>query len=152
VAAHSWCAKEPKYGLAKTRISYELARQPATVELFKDGRTETLRVVPDAWMLFERLKNGEHERFIPLLLEIDRGMEYRETFKNHVRSRIEFIPSGVYSKLFLTEAVLIAYVTTGERAEYRETRRAAMCAWTMDVSEAADGQLVAYIQFHVCRV
>lgn len=133
VAAHSWCAKEPNYGLAKTRISYELAKQPATVEVLKDGRTETLRVVPDAWMLFERLKNGKHERFMPVLLEIDRGMEYREKFKSHVRSRIELIRSGVYRKAFLTDAALIAYVTTGERPEYRETRRAAMCAWTMEV-------------------
>jgi hypothetical protein len=34
--------------------------------------------------------------------------------------------------MFQTDAVLIAYVTTG-RPEYRETRRAAMCAYTREV-------------------
>jgi hypothetical protein len=60
-------------------------------------------------------------------------MEYRERFKKHVRSRIEFIRSGEYKKLFETEAVTIAYVTTGERPEYRESRRRAMCAWVNEV-------------------
>jgi hypothetical protein len=35
--------------------------------------------------------------------------------------------------MFQTDAVLIAYVTTGERPEYRETRQAAMCAYTQEV-------------------
>jgi hypothetical protein len=29
--------------------------------------------------------------------------------------------------------VMIAYATTGQKPEYRETRRAAMCAWTQEV-------------------
>jgi hypothetical protein len=91
-------------------------------------------VIPDAWLYFERLKNGEHEDYFPLLLEIDRGMEYQHKFKHHLRSRIEFIKKGgAYSKLFGHEAVIIAYATTGETAEYRETRRRAMCAWTSEV-------------------
>jgi hypothetical protein len=61
-------------------------------------------------------------------------MEYREKFQNHVRSRLEFIKKGgAYSKLFGTEAVIIAYLTTGELPQYRESRRKAMCSYTMEV-------------------
>jgi hypothetical protein len=126
VAGHVWAAQHPNFRLAQTRICYELARTPATISLTNKGKAESLEVIPDAWLLFERTKGGEHEHGYPLLLEVDRGMEYREKFKRHVRSRLEFIKKGgAYSKLFGTEAVMIAYVTTGDRPEYRESRREA---------------------------
>jgi hypothetical protein len=131
VAAAAWAAKQPDFKLTQTRICYELARTPATVEISKEGKTGTFKVIPDAWLLFERLKEGAHEHYFPVLLEIDRGMEYQHKFKQHLRSRIEFIKKGgAYSKLFGHEAVMIAYATTGETAGYRETRCRAMCAWT----------------------
>jgi hypothetical protein len=133
VAAHSFCRKQTDLRLMQTRLCYELAREPATVEVAYDGETERLKVVPDAWLLFERLGNGAHKHFIPLVLEIDRGMEYREKFKRHVRGRIEFIHSGCYSQMFDTKAVLVAYVTIGDSPEYAETRRKAMCTWTQEV-------------------
>lgn len=129
VAAHAWAAKQPDFKLVRTRICYELAREAATVEINKEGKVEKLKVIPDAWIEFER-NNGKK---FPILFEVDRGMEYSRKFKRHVRSRIEFIRSGAYKKMFHTDAVLIAYVTTGERPEYRETRRAAMCAYTQEV-------------------
>jgi len=56
-------------------------------------------VVPDAWLLIERVREGAPERF-PVLLEIDRGTEYQRRFKEHVLSRAEFIRSGGYERLF----------------------------------------------------
>jgi hypothetical protein len=120
VAAASFCRRQTQMRLVQTRLCYELSR-------------ETAKVIPDAWLCFDRLRNGSHESFIPLLLEIDRGMEYQQKFKQHVRSRIEFIRSGEYSKMFGTRAVIVAYVTTGDLPEYRETRRKAMCAWIKEV-------------------
>jgi hypothetical protein len=115
---------------------FHLAREAATVEVSKETlpagkqrKTENLKVIPDAWVEFERNDGKKY----PILLELDRGMEYSRKFKRHVRSRIEFIRSGAYKKMFQTEAVLIAYLTTGERPEYRETRRTAMCAYTQQV-------------------
>jgi Replication-relaxation len=128
VAAHAWAAKQPDFELVKTRICYELAKTAATLEVSREGKTEK-KVIPDGWVEFAR---NDGEKF-PILLEVDRGMEYSRKFKRHVRSRIEFIRSGAYKKMFQTDAVLIAYVTTGERPEYRETRRAAMCAYTREV-------------------
>ena len=133
VAASSWAAREPNFRLMQARISYELQSSVSSVTVAKAGKTETIRVVPDAWLLFERLKNGAHDTSFPILLEIDRGMEYQQKFKRHIASRIEFIRSGEYSKLFDTHAVTIAYATTGQTPEYRESRRRAMCAWTREV-------------------
>src|SRR5262249_417864 len=69
----------------------------------------------------------------PILLEIDRGSEYQERFKAHVRGRLELIRSGTYATVFGTPAVVVAYATTGERPEYRETRRATMQRWTAEL-------------------
>lgn len=87
-------------------------------------------MIPDAWLLFERLSDDAH---FPILVEIDRGSEYQERFKTHVRARIEFIRSGDYARVFDTPAVLITYVTTGHAPPYAETRRKTMGAWTMEV-------------------
>jgi hypothetical protein len=129
VAAHAWAAKQPDFKLVRTRICYELAREPATVEINKEGKVEKLKVIPDAWIEFER---NDGKKF-PILLEVDRGMEHGKKYMSHVRSRIEFIRSGAYKKMFQTDAVLIAYMTTGDLPEYRETRRKAMCRWTQEV-------------------
>jgi hypothetical protein len=120
VAAASFCRRQTQMRLVQIRPSYELSHEAA-------------KVIPDAWLCFDRLRNGSHESFIPVLLEIDRGMEYQQKLKQHVRSRIEFVRSGAYSKLFGTRAVIVAYVTTGDLPEYRETRRKAMCTWIKEV-------------------
>ena len=87
VAASVWAAKQPDFKLLQTRIYYELAKTAG-------------KVVPDAWLLFERLKDGAHDAYFPVLLEIDRGTEYSKKFIQHLRSRIEFIKKGgAYSKL-----------------------------------------------------
>ena len=83
--------------------------------------------------MFEKLQDGKHEKWLPVLLEIDRGTQDQAKFRERVKSRIEFIRSGAYRELFETEAVTIAYATTGETPEYRETRRRAMCTWTREV-------------------
>jgi hypothetical protein len=126
VAAHAWAAKQPDFKLVRTRICYELAREAATVEINKEGKVEKLKVIPDAWIEFER---NDGKKF-PILLEVDRGMEHGKKYMSHVRSRIEFIRSGAYKKMFQTDAVLIAYITTGDLPKHRESRLKAMCRFT----------------------
>jgi hypothetical protein len=103
VAIAAWCAKKPSLNLGDVRICYELAREAATVEVRqetlpadKPRKTEKLKVISDAWVEFERNDGINY----PILLELDRGMEYSRKFKHHVRSRIEFIRSGAYKKCF----------------------------------------------------
>lgn len=151
VAAHSFCRKQADFRLVQMRLCYELEKQPAFVEITSTGKTEKLKVIPDAWVLFQKLINGAHERFIPILLELDRGTEYQRHFRQHVCSRIAFIQSGGYRSLFHTNACVIAYVTTGQTPEYRETRRRAMCAWTNEVLKELGKPSWASI-FRICSV
>lgn len=124
VAAHVWSKSQPVFKLTQTRTGYELAKASNHFQ----GAHQM--VTPDAWLLFER---NDGKKF-PVLFEIDRGREYKEKFKRHVRSRLEFIKKdGIYSKIFETEAVTIAYATTGEIPEYRESRRKNMIIWTNEV-------------------
>jgi hypothetical protein len=60
-------------------------------------------------------------------------MEHGQQFKQHVRSRIEFVRSGVYQETFGVPGVLIAYATTGQTPEYRHTRAQTISKWTMEV-------------------
>src|SRR3954452_9216463 len=129
VAAQSWVKTHPDFRILQKRISYEISQHPVHVNVTYGGHRETIKVIPDAWLLFERT-GGE---MFPILLEIDRGTEYQQKFKQHIRARIEFIRSGAYREMFGTQAVMIVYATTGDIPEYRETRRTAMCNWTREV-------------------
>ena len=112
---------DPEYSLADVRLCYELEK--------RIGKREGEAVVPDAWLHFAR----DDGRKFPVLVEIDRGTEFQERYKNHVRGRLEFIRSGDYARVFGTPAVIIAYATTGQVQAYAETRRKTMGAWTMEV-------------------
>jgi hypothetical protein len=136
VAASYFAKCNPDFKLTQIRTCYELAKIAPTVTLTTKGGNESVKVIPDTWLLFERLTGNTHDAYFPVLLEIDRGREYQQKFKSHVRGRIDFIKKGGgYSQVFGQPAVTIAYVTTGERPEYREARRIAMCRWTQEVLE-----------------
>jgi hypothetical protein len=101
-----------------------------------------VKIIPDAYLLFQKLSDNKHdERFYQVLLEIDRGMEFQKRFKKAIQARLEFVKdSRAYSSLFGTvpKNVIIAYITTGDRPEYRESRRRAMCEWTREVLSQSD--------------
>jgi Replication-relaxation len=130
VAADWWGKSQPDIGLSAVRTSHELAETPGRVWLAgRGGKRNVVTVIPDAWLCFER-PDGKRA---PVLLEIDRGREHQQAFKQHVASRVEFIASGEYSRVFGTKSVTIAYATTGERPEYRASRLSAMCTWTKEI-------------------
>jgi hypothetical protein len=116
IAAESWAKNHPSFNLLEKRICYELAG----------------KVVPDGWLLFtEQTDNGIYDH--PILIEIDRGMEDKYKFRQHVRGRIEYVRRGEYQKVFNTNVGTIAYATTGQTAEYRETRRKVMGQWIWEI-------------------
>jgi Replication-relaxation len=128
VAARVWSRTHAEFNLVNVRFG-----RPATVTREATANTITVPVIPDAWLLFERVRNGN---LIPIFLEIDRGTEYRERFKQHIRARIQFIEEGGYAKTFGTKSVTIAYATTattGHLLVSSDTRRKTMAGWTMDV-------------------
>jgi hypothetical protein len=87
ICACRFTSEQPDYTLADVRLCYDLERSL--------GNRAGEAVVPDAWLHFERISDGV--RF-PVLVEIDRGSEFQERFKNHVRGRLEFIRSGDYAR------------------------------------------------------
>ena len=116
IAANCWAREQPEVTLIDKRICYELPG----------------KIIPDGWLLFEeQTDNGVYEQ--PVMIELDRGMEDRHAFKQHVRGRINYLQSGEYQKTFKTDVATIAYVTTGQTPEYRETRRKAMCVWISEL-------------------
>jgi hypothetical protein len=130
VAAHVWSRKRTDFNLLTVRFGHEFGRAPGRVTLEERGKIVTVPVIPDAWLLFERVSNGNQ---LPIFLEIDRGMEYRQRFKQHIRSRIQFIEDGGYTRMFGSRSVTIAYATTGETPAYQATRRKTMGLWTGEV-------------------
>jgi hypothetical protein len=147
VAAAVWARGQDWIRLADRRISYELWDKPPIVEIAAEGGPKQVKVIPDAWFLFER-HDGKRAS---VLLEIDRGREYQAAFKAHVAARIAFIVSGQYERVFGTRGVTIAYATTGERPEYRQSRLLAMCQWTKEVL-ASQGRAEWANVFRFCHL
>ena len=123
VATTYFIKKRKDFKILKFYISYELE---------KEGLKKATTVIPDAWILFEEIGQTGNYSY-PVLVEIDRGTEFKKQFQEHVRSRVEFIRSGAYSALFDTTAVLVAYITTGQLPEYQRSRRVTMCHWTLEL-------------------
>jgi hypothetical protein len=147
VAAHSWAKTDPGLSLAEARICYELAG--VSVEVEEKGRREKVSVVPDGWLLFKRFVKGKVPVECPILVEIDRGTMYRERFKKHILSRVEFVRSGGYKRMFGREAVLIAYATTGATGEAQEGRRKTLCQWTREaLKDAGRESWTRQFRFH----
>jgi hypothetical protein len=137
VAANRFAAVAPEFRFSQVRTCYELGAVPVSVDIQSQGKIEKVSVIPDGWLMFEGLKDGRHEHWFPVLLEIDRGTMYRERFKRHVRSRIEFVERGEYRRIFGTEAVVVAYAATGPSGELSEGRKKALTSWTMEALKEA---------------
>jgi hypothetical protein len=151
VASRSWGAVTADISLSETKICYEMGGDAVSVDVAAKGKMEKVSVIPDAWLLFEKLKKGMREYVSPVLLEIDRGTIYRQRFKRHVLSRIEFVASGEYRRVFGQEAVVIAYATTGATGEMQQGRRKALCAWTMEALKDSGRESWAEV-FRFCSV
>jgi hypothetical protein len=131
VAAHRWAGESNDFKLSEVKICYDLAASSGKVEAGERGKREKAPVIPDGWLLFERAQKEVSASRYPVLVEIDRGTMYRERFKKHVGSRIEFVRGGGYKNVFGIEAVLIAYVGIAERGE--EGRRETLVSWTREL-------------------
>ena len=139
-ACECWCRGQNDFAMLETRLSYDLARQPAKVTLANKNRKTTVTVIPDAWVKFDHMEHGAHKQYMAVLFELDRGMEYQQKFKQHIKGRIAFIRSGQYQQMFGVPGVIIAYATTGQTPQYRLTRCKTMNAWTRDVLAELDLQ------------
>jgi Replication-relaxation len=128
VACSWWGRTREEMSLLEERISYEFSHDPPQVTLSRKEKPITMSIIPDAW-LSVKLRGRNYA----IIFELDRGMEFREKFKQHVRGRIEFVRSGKYQEVFGVPGVIIAYLTTGQTPEYRASRMKTMNAWTREV-------------------
>jgi Replication-relaxation len=142
IAASTWAKKQTEFKLLRTLTCYELSKNAPSIQLTNaKGEREMVKVIPDAYLLFQKLNNNKHECFYQVILELDRGTEFQKRFVKSIRTRLEFIKdSGAYRRLLGMEPknVIIAYITTGDRPEYRESRRRAMSEWTMRIISQSD--------------
>jgi hypothetical protein len=116
IAAAQWAKTHPAYSLRQTQICYELSG----------------KVIPDGWLRFSKqTSDGSYAQ--PVIIELDRGMEYKDKFRKHVRGRINYVQSGEYTKTFNSKVVTIAYLTTGQTPEYRVQRQKTMCLWICEL-------------------
>ena len=117
VAASSFSRQQQQqFRLTQSRLSYDLSRLG-------------LSVIPDAWLVFENQQGKKYQ----ILLEIDRGTQYQVAFKRHIKERLEFIDNEDHVKLFGIKAVMVAYVTTGQRPEHRDSRKATLLRWIQEL-------------------
>jgi hypothetical protein len=137
VAAQAYTRHHPHIKLLQTRLCHELARNQAMVAGEKKEKTAKPAIIPDAWLLFEAQTSGAQ---YPVLVEIDRGTQFRAKFQAQIQARVDFIRSGAYAKVFDTPAVVIAYVTCGQVATPRQTRLKTMATWTQEVLTELDLQ------------
>jgi Replication-relaxation len=135
VAAQAYTRNHPHLHLLQTRLGHELARHQAMVAGEKKEQTAKPAIIPDAWLLFEAQTSGSH---YPVLVEIDRGTQFRAKFQAQIQARVAFIRSGAYANVFDTPAVVIAYVTCGQVATHRQTRLKTMATWTQEVLTELD--------------
>jgi hypothetical protein len=82
VAAKKWTEERRGCKLLQVKTCYEVGSDYPSVEVVKDGKKERIKVIPDAWLLFEKVRDSVE---YPILLEIDRGTAYRNKFKEHCR-------------------------------------------------------------------
>jgi hypothetical protein len=132
-AAHYWCRGREDVRLSQTRLSFELSRTLAIEAASKNDKSATFPVA-DAWLEFEILQGGLHKHYIPIWLEVETGSKGSSIrFKQDLLNRIEYIERGGYSELFKTDAVVFAYLVTGEHASYLESRRKAISRWIQEL-------------------
>jgi hypothetical protein len=130
VAATSFTRNHPQISLLQTQLCHELARnQPLGTGKKKQKAAKPI-IIPDATLVFAHQSTGAR---YPVLLEIDRGTQFRSRFQAQMKARLEFIQSGEYKKVFDHPAVLFAYVTSKSLPAHTQTRVKTMAAWTQAV-------------------
>lgn len=127
IAASLLTRLEPSISLFDLRHEWYLKHTPLSVKVTGDTqsgqKTETITVVPDAFLDFRFRVNGKY-RGSPIWIELDRGTEAVKQFKRKIRGIITAVLSPQYEILFNTKAVTIAFATTANG-----TRLANMRLW-----------------------
>jgi len=102
----------PNHSLFEFTHERVLKRMPYKVEVSRNDKTETITLIPDAFLEFRRTKATGKEVRIPVLLELDRGTTEQMRFRKKIRAYITLIKSGVYKEMFSVKTIIVAFATT----------------------------------------
>ena len=97
------------YSLLSFTHERVLKQTPYKLSFMRGGKLETVTLIPDAYLLFVKLKKIGIVKDIPRLLELDRNTTEQKHFRRNLRARIEFIKEEGYKKLLGTNTVSFAY-------------------------------------------
>ncbi|HVB24071.1 MAG TPA: replication-relaxation family protein [Ktedonobacteraceae bacterium] len=111
----------PVYSL--TRFVHEriLKRRPYTATWQENGKTQTQRLTPDAFLDF-RVMTPSGQRRIPVLLEHDRGTEGQDHFRRRLRAYLVLLKKGDYQHYLGVKAVTIAFSTFAGELRLKQMR------------------------------
>jgi hypothetical protein len=115
----------PGYTVTQLRLSYDIGRDPPTVEVKRDGKRVRVPVIPDGFAVFTR--DRDRERF-PTWIEVDRGSVPQARIKEGLRLRLRLLANGGYTAWCGLQSVCLLYVTTAGRA-----RRQSLARWAQEV-------------------
>jgi len=121
IAGHLVCQQYPTLKLARSLHQQDFEREPVPVR--RPGGQQT-KVKLDGFLDFE-VHTAEPYRS-PLCLEVDRGTERRQKWREKVKSLVYFM-RGPYQERFARKAITIGIVATPGRS-----RLASLIGWTRE--------------------
>jgi hypothetical protein len=86
-----WAEGRPEFKLLQVKTCYEVGSDYPSVEMVKEGKKERVKVIPDAWLLFEKVRDSAE---CPILLEIDRGRPSSINLKIILRRELSLLKEG----------------------------------------------------------
>lgn len=134
----------PEITLVEMKHDLELKRVPVKVSydclINGSGRThETVTVIPDAWCDFRyTLGDGSKEKRRCLVIELDRGTMAQPDMRRKFRAYCQYAVSDYYVKLFGTDLIMVAYVTTA--GEHRMHQLLFWCEQELQLQQLEDEQ------------
>jgi hypothetical protein len=132
VALLTWAKSKPNLSIA-SHLSYELSKQPPTVEIPVRGTMTKVSVIPDGVLLIRNTNTGER---LLVLLEIDQNTQAEGRLRNH------------FKNTYGTLSYRIVYATQGLTASASQARLKAMCTFTTKLlSERKREKDSQYVRF-----
>ncbi len=111
----------PIYILANFIHERTFKRYPYTASWQEHGKTQTQRLVPDAFLDF-RVTTASGQRRIPILLEHDRGTEGQDHFRRRLRAYLVLLKKGDYQQYLGVKAVTVAFSTFAGELRVKQMR------------------------------
>src|SRR5260370_14430518 len=102
----------PNHSLFAFTHERVLKRTPYKVEVSRNDKTETITLIPDAFLEFRHTKANGREKRIPVLLELDRGTTEQQRFRKKIRAYIFLMRSGAYKEMFAAKTITVGFATT----------------------------------------